>query len=274
MAIYAIGDIQGCFDELLLLLDKISFNEQSDQLWFVGDLVNRGAKSLETLRFVKNLGAAAITVLGNHDIHLLVTATFPERAKKKDTLNAIFTAPDKDELLDWLRHRPLFHYENGFGLLHAGLPPQWDVAQTQAMATLAEAALRGADYQTFLAQLYGNQSDVWTDDLAGIDQLRFIINCFTRMRFCDKKGRLDFENSGEIGSQPAHLFPWFTLPERKSADTQLIFGHWSALGYHTQQNCFAIDTGCIWGRELTAIRLDSDSVQRFSVASSLPPKRY
>ncbi len=272
MAIYAIGDVQGCFDELLILLDKISFNERSDRLWFVGDLVNRGAKSLETLRFVKNLGTAAITVLGNHDIHLLVTANFPERAKKKDTLNAILTAPDKDELLDWLRHRPLFHYENGFGLLHAGLPPQWDLAQTQTMATLAETALRGADYQTLLAQLYDNQPNVWSDDLAGIEQLRFIFNCFTRMRFCDKEGRLDFKNNGGMGSQPAYVLPWFEVQHRKTANTKLIFGHWAALGYYTEQNCFAIDTGCIWGRELTAIRLDGDTVQRFSVASKVPPK--
>jgi bis(5'-nucleosyl)-tetraphosphatase (symmetrical) len=242
-------------------------------LWFVGDLVNRGAKSLETLRFVKQLGSAAITVLGNHDIHLLVTAIFPERIKKKDTLNAILNAPDKDELLDWLRQQPLFHYAHGFGLLHAGLPPQWDLAQTQSMATLAETALRGSNYQTLLSQLYDNQPDVWTDELNGMAQLRFIINCFTRMRFCEVNGRLDFENSGELGSQPAHLFPWFALPDRKTANTKLIFGHWSALGYYTGQNCYAIDTGCIWGRELTAIRLDNDTVQPFSVKSKPPSKR-
>jgi bis(5'-nucleosyl)-tetraphosphatase (symmetrical) len=272
MAIYAIGDVQGCFDELLLLLDKISFNQNSDQLWFVGDLVNRGTKSLETLRFVKNLGSAAITVLGNHDIHLLVSANFPERIKKKDTLTPIFTAPDKDELLDWLRHRPLFHYENGFGLLHAGLPPQWDLAQTQAMATLAENALRGADYQTLLAQLYVNQPNIWSNKLEGIEQLRFIFNCFTRMRFCDKDGRLDFKNSGEIGSQSTNLLPWFEVKNRKTANTKLIFGHWAALGYYAGNNCLAIDTGCIWGRELTAIRLNSDEVQRFSVESNVQLK--
>ena len=266
MSIYAIGDIQGCFDDLMRLLDKIEFDENSDQLWFVGDFVNRGEKSLETLRFVKNLGSAAVTVLGNHDIHLLVTANFPERIKKKDTMHAIFAAPDCDELLDWLRHKPLFHYENGFGLLHAGLPPQWDLLQTIVMARLAEQALRANDYKNLLAQLYGNSPDLWTGELTGIEQIRFIINCFTRMRFCDKNGRLDFENSGELGSQSSNLKPWFELPQRKTYDTKLIFGHWSALGFHVSQNCYAIDTGCVWGRELTALQLDSDGVKRFSVA--------
>lgn len=272
MSIYAIGDVQGCFDELLHLLDFIAFDEHSDQLWFVGDLVNRGKNSLETLRFVKNLGSAAVTVLGNHDIHLLVSASFPERAKKKDTLHAILNAPDCDELLDWLRQQPLFHYAHDFGLLHAGLPPQWDLAQTQKMARLAETALRGADYKQLLAQLYDNQPNVWSEDLTGIEQLRFIINCFTRMRFCDKEGRLDFENSGELGSQPAHLMPWFMLPERKTAQTKLIFGHWSALGFYAEKNCYAIDTGCVWGRELTALRLNADTIKRFSVSSTIPPR--
>lgn len=268
MSIYAIGDVQGCFDELLHLLDDIEFNEHSDQLWFVGDLVNRGDKSLETLRFVKNLGSAAITVLGNHDVHLLVSANFPERAKKKDTFQAIFHAPDKDELLDWLRQQPLFHYAHDFGLLHAGLPPQWDLAQTQAMATLAQNALRGDDYQNVLAQLYGNQPDLWSDDLDGIEQLRFIFNCFTRMRFCDPFGRLDFDHNGELGSQPTHLLPWFNVPERKTKQIKLLFGHWSALGYYANQNCYALDTGCIWGRELTALRLED--TQRFSIMSQKP----
>lgn len=270
MSIYAIGDVQGCFDELLHLLETIEFNEHTDQLWFVGDLVNRGANSLDTLRFIKNLGSAAITVLGNHDIHCLVSAHFPKRTKKKDTLHAIFNAPDRDELLDWLRQQPLFHYAHGFGLLHAGLPPQWDLAQTQKMARIAETALRGADYKYILGQLYDTQTDFWSDELTEMEQLRFIFNCFTRMRFCDKNGRLDFENSGEIGSQPAHLMPWFTLPERQTAQTKLIFGHWAALGFHVAQNCYAIDTGCVWGRELTAIRLEGETVQRFSVPSTSP----
>jgi bis(5'-nucleosyl)-tetraphosphatase (symmetrical) len=265
MAIYAIGDVQGCFDGLMRLLDKIEFDKNTDQLWFVGDLVNRGAKSLESLRFIKNLGSSAVTVLGNHDIHLLVSANFPERIKRKDTMHAIFAAPDCDELVDWLRHKPLFHYENGFGLLHAGLPPQWDLAQAQAMAKLAEQALQADDYQTLLTQLYGNSPDLWSNELTDVELLRFIINCFTRMRFCDKNGRLDFENSGELGSQPSNLKPWFELPQRKTADVKIVFGHWSALGFYQSHNCYAIDTGCVWGRELTALRLDD--LKRFSVSA-------
>lgn len=269
MATYAIGDIQGCFDELLQLLDKIAFNENTDQLWFVGDLVNRGAKSLETLRFVKKLGSAAMIVLGNHDIHLLVAANFPERVKRKDTIQAILDAPDCDELLNWLRQKPLFHYDETLkiGLLHAGLPPQWDLTQTQNMARLAENALQADDYQHFLAQLYGDLPDLWSEDLKGVEQLRFIFNCFTRMRFCDAFGRLDFINNGEIGSQPAHLMPWFNVRNRKTANIKLIFGHWAALGFHEEQNCFAIDTGCVWGNELTALRLDSGKFERVSVPS-------
>lgn len=268
MAIYAIGDIQGCFDELLALLDKIAFNEHGDQLWFAGDLVNRGNKSLETLRFIKNLGNAAITVLGNHDIHLLLTSTFPERAKKKDTLQAIFKAPDGDELVDWLRQKPLFHYsdELKIGLLHAGLPPQWNLSQTQAMAELAQNSLRSTNYPKLLAKLYGNQPDLWSDDFKGIEQIRFIVNCFTRMRFCDKNGRLDFENSGEIGSQSKNLLPWFEIKNRKTAEVKLVFGHWAALGFYAGNNCYAIDTGCVWGRELTALRLDNGLFERFSVS--------
>jgi bis(5'-nucleosyl)-tetraphosphatase (symmetrical) len=194
-----------------------------------------------------------------------VTANFPERIKRKDTMHAIFAAPDCDELVNWLRHKPLFHYENGFGLLHAGLPPQWDLLQTIVMAKLAEQALQADDYANLLAQLYGNSPNLWSGELAGIEQIRFIINCFTRMRFCDKNGRLEFENSGELGSQPPHLKPWFELPQRKTADVKLIFGHWSALGFYQSHNCYAIDTGCVWGRELTALRLDD--LTRFSVSA-------
>ncbi|MFI3157781.1 MAG: symmetrical bis(5'-nucleosyl)-tetraphosphatase [Methylococcaceae bacterium] len=264
MAIYAIGDIQGCFDELLRLLDTLSFNEQSDQLWFAGDLVNRGPKSLETLRFVKSLGDSAITVLGNHDLHLLVASCAPKIANKKDTLLPILEAPDRDELIHWLRHRPLFHFNDDFCLVHAGLPPQWDLKRTQKMALLAEQALQAADYQVFLKQMYGNKPNLWSSGLKGVDKLRFIINCFTRMRYCDVNGRLDFVQSGPIGSQPKNLVPWFEVPKRKNADMRIIFGHWSTLGYYEGPNCYAIDTGCLWGGQLTALRL-GEPVQRFSI---------
>ncbi|WP_442498172.1 symmetrical bis(5'-nucleosyl)-tetraphosphatase [Methylobacter sp. sgz302048] len=264
MSIYAIGDIQGCHDELLRLLDTINFNENTDQLWFAGDLVNRGPKSLETLRFVKALGDAAVTVLGNHDLHLLAAACLPEQAGKHDTLAPVLKAPDRDELLDWLRHRPLFHYNDDFCLLHAGLPPQWDFNKTRKMALFAERALRGPDYQRLLTHMYGNKPDIWSPTLTGMAKLRFILNCFTRMRYCDAYGRLDLINSGPLGSQPEKLMPWFQVPKRKNANLRIIFGHWSTLGYYEGYNCYAIDTGCLWGGQLTALKL-GEQVQRFSI---------
>jgi len=264
MSIYAIGDIQGCFDELLRLLDAISFDERTDQLWFAGDLVNRGPKSLETLRFVKSLGDSAVTVLGNHDLHLLAASCAPKIARKKDSLLPILEAPDSDELIDWLRQRPLFHFNDDFCMLHAGLPPQWDFKKTQKMASLVEQALRGPDYRTFLKQMYGNKPNLWSSSLKGGEKLRFIVNCFTRMRYCDVNGRLDFIHSGPIGSQPKNLIPWFEAPKRKNADMRIIFGHWSSLGYYEGSNCYAIDTGCLWGGQLTALKL-GEQVQRFSI---------
>ncbi|SJM95867.1 diadenosine tetraphosphatase [Crenothrix polyspora] len=264
MSIYAIGDIQGCFDDLLRLLDTLSFNEHTDQLWFAGDLVNRGPKSLETLRFVKSLGTAAVSVLGNHDMHLLASTCLPKVSPKKDSFRPILEASDRDELIHWLRHRPLFHYNDDFCLLHAGVPPQWDFKTTQDMAAIAEATLRSPDYSLFLKQMYGNKPDIWSAKLKGMSRLRFIINCFTRMRYCDSNGRLDFANTGAIGSQPEGLIPWFAIPNRKSRAMRIIFGHWSTLGYYEGDNCYAIDTGCLWGKQLTAIKL-GDPVQRFSI---------
>lgn len=264
MAIYAIGDIQGCFDELSRLLDILSFNEHSDQLWFTGDLVNRGPKSLETLRFVKSLGTAAITVLGNHDMHLLAASCAEKSNNKKDTLNQVLEASDRDELVDWLRHRPLFHFNDDFCLVHAGLPPQWDFQLTQKMALFAEAALKSPDYRVFLKQMYGDKPNLWSANLKGVGKLRFIINCFTRMRYCDAGGRLDFVNDGPLGSQPNNLFPWFEAPNRKNADMRVIFGHWSTLGYYQGSNCYAIDTGCLWGGQLTALKL-GEPAQRISI---------
>lgn len=264
MAIYAIGDIQGCFDELLKLLDAISFNEHSDQLWFAGDLVNRGPKSLETLRFVKSLGDAAVTVLGNHDLHLLAASCAPKIARKKDSLLPVLEAPDCDELIGWLRCQPLFHYNDEFCLLHAGLPPQWDFKKTQKMALLVEKALKGSDYRVFLKQMYGDKPNVWTSDLKGVERLRFIVNCFTRMRYCDAHGRMDFIHNGPPGSQPKNLMPWFDAPKRRNANMRIVFGHWSSLGYYEGSNCYGIDTGCLWGGQLTALKL-GEQVERISV---------
>ena len=264
MAIYAIGDIQGCFDDLLNLLDVIQFDQQTDQLWFAGDLVNRGPKSLETLRFVKSLGPSAISVLGNHDLHLLAIANNRRKHKKKDSLDQILEADDCDELLNWLRHRPLFHYNDDFCLLHAGLPPQWGFSKTKKMARKAEKVLQGPDYLSFLNEMYGDKPDIWNSKLKGMSKIRFIVNCFTRIRYCDARGRLDFKHKDALGSQPKYLYPWFKVPDRKSENMKIIFGHWSSLGYYQGDNCYGIDTGCIWGGKLTAIKL-GENIKRVSV---------
>lgn len=266
MAIYAIGDVQGCHAELLALLDKIAFDPGTDQVWFVGDLVNRGPRSLETLRTIRDLGGAAVSVLGNHDLHLLAVAAGISRTKHRDTFGDVLAAPDRDELLHWLRHRPLLHEDRGFYLIHAGLPPQWTVDQVPALAREVEAAIQGDSHAEFLTHMYGNQPDRWNDTLSGMDRLRFITNCFTRLRYCTRGGRADFKQKGRPGTQPAELLPWFDIPGRKSADMNIVFGHWSTLGFHISLGAYCLDTGCLWGGELTALRLDGD-FQRITVAN-------
>lgn len=267
MAIYAIGDIQGCYDDLLRLLDKINFDPTSDQLWFAGDLVNRGPKSLQTLRFVKGLGKLAITVLGNHDLHLLAVANSIHKIRKKDVLHQILIASDREELLNWLRHQPLLHYQHNYCMVHAGLPPQWGLKKSQKMAKKVEKVLQGSDYTIFLKKMYGNTPNFWSDDLKDEQKIHFTVNCLTRIRFCTAKGKLDFEHHGAPGSQPDKLMPWFEVPDRKSLPLTIIFGHWSALGFYAENNCYGLDTGCLWGRQLTALRLD-ESMRRISIESS------
>ena len=266
MAVYAIGDVQGCFDELQALLAHIRFDPSHDRLWFCGDLVNRGNKSLETLRFVRALGERAVTVLGNHDLHLIAAAQGHRRGKSGDTLEQVLEAPDCDELVEWLRQRPLLHHdpESGYTLLHAGLPPQWDLSQAQRCALEVEAVLRGADHDDFLADMYGNEPDHWDEALTGHDRIRFIVNCFTRMRFCTPGGRLDLKSTGPVGSQPEGYLPWFTLPGRRSRDLRIVFGHWSTLGRTGDAGVYPLDSGCLWGGELTALRLDPEP-EYFSV---------
>jgi len=259
MAVYAIGDIQGCFDELQQLLQLLDFNEEQDRLWFCGDLVNRGPKSLETLRFVKGLGERAVTVLGNHDLHLLAKAEGFGKELKQDTLDEILNAPDRDELMAWLRHQPLLHHdaELGYTMVHAGLPPQWDLATAQACARETEAALRGPDYHEFIRVMYGNQPDHWDDDLAGVDRLRFIVNVFSRLRYCYPDGRLELKAKGAPGSQKAGTVPWFAVPGRKTGHERIIFGHWSTLGIGEYNNTLSLDGGCLWGGQLAAVQLDA-----------------
>lgn len=257
MAIYAIGDVQGCHDELLKLLEQISFTPEKDRLWFTGDLVNRGPKSLEVLRFVKSLGDRAVTVLGNHDLHMLALSQGNRSHYKHGTLDEILHAPDRDELIDWLRHRPLMyhHDKRGFSLIHAGLAPQWDLATAMACARELEATLRGPGFHDFCQQMYGNQPDLWRDDLKGMQRLRFITNAFTRLRFCTHDGRLSLESKGNPSSQADSLLPWYQVPGRATGNDCILFGHWSTLGYRQIDNVWCLDSGCLWGGSLTALRL-------------------
>ena len=259
MAHYAIGDIQGCFDALQRLLDAVDFDPAVDRLWSVGDLVNRGSQSLETLRFFRDLGEAAVTVLGNHDLHLLAVYAGTQPLKKKDTFAGLLAADDIDELMHWLRHRPLLAHDAGLdlALVHAGLAPQWDLDTALACAAEVEAVLRGENYRTLLDDMYGDEPRMWRDDLGGIERQRFIINALTRMRFCDVQGRLDLEHKGAPGTQPTGLLPWFDVPGRRSAGVRIAFGHWSTLGLVTRPDLLALDTGCVWGGRLTVARLDT-----------------
>jgi bis(5'-nucleosyl)-tetraphosphatase (symmetrical) len=256
MATYAIGDIQGCFDSLSRLLERCAFDPAQDKLWLVGDLVNRGPRSLETLRLVRDLGTAAITVLGNHDLSLLMAAEGFGKRGKGDTFDEILAAPDRDELLYWLRHQRLCHIENGFCLVHAGLLPQWTAIEARARAAEVEAALTGADWREFMANMWGSEPASWRDDLEGWPRLRVIVNAMTRMRFCSIDGVMDFRVKGEVAKAPKGCVPWFQVPGRRSADSILITGHWSALGLKILPNLLAIDSGCLWGGALTAIRLE------------------
>lgn len=260
MATYAIGDIQGCFEALQRLLKKIGFDRKRDRLWLVGDLVNRGPQSLEVLRFVKGLGSAAISVLGNHDLHLIMLAEGCSRLRDDDTLAAILAAPDREELLAWLRAQPLMHVEDGFAMVHAGLLPQWTVARARSLAGEVEKALVVENFRDMLANLWGGEPPAWRDDLAGWGRLRVIVNAMTRMRFCTPEGVMEFHAKGEMTSAPPGYLPWFSVPGRKSADHVLVTGHWSALGLQIAPNLLALDSGCLWGGPLTAVRLSDRAV--------------
>ncbi|MDT3707008.1 MAG: symmetrical bis(5'-nucleosyl)-tetraphosphatase [Thiobacillus sp.] len=260
MPTYAIGDVQGCQDSLLKLLEAVGFDAAADRLWFVGDLVNRGPDSLGVLRFVRNLGDAAVCVLGNHDFHLLALAEGYGRVHKGDTLDAVLAAPDRDELLAWLRGRPLAWREGGWLMVHAGVLPGWTSDDTMARAAEAEATLQGPHYRDFFAQMYGNVPVAWDDGLVGIERLRVIVNAFTRLRYCSAAGEMEFHHKGAPGTQPAGWLPWFDVPGRRSAESTLVVGHWSTLGLVNRQDLIALDTGCLWGGRLTAVRLEDRQV--------------
>ena len=256
MATYAIGDPQGCFDPLQDLIGEVGFRESEDRLWFVGDLVNRGPQSLEILRFVKSLGERAVTVLGNHDLHLLMVAEGHVKPHREDTLGAILNAPDRDELLTWLRGLPLMHAQGEYAMVHAGLLPSWSIGAAIDLAREAERAFQGPDWRGLMAQMYGNQPDRWDDALSGYERLRVIINAMTRLRICTVDGRMEFSHKGGIEDIPRGYLPWFTVPGRRSANTTVICGHWSAMGLLAQKNLLALDSGCVWGRCLSAVRLE------------------
>jgi bis(5'-nucleosyl)-tetraphosphatase (symmetrical) len=270
MATYAIGDLQGCHAELQDLLALTGFNSQRDRLWLVGDLVNRGPASLEVLRFVKGLGDRATVVLGNHDLHLVLRAEGLGRESKDDTLAPILAAPDCDELMAWLRSLPLFHVEGEYAMVHAGLLPQWSVAQALALSVEVSAALsKKKKYTDFLENMWGSKPDRWQDDLEGWDRLRVIVNAMTRMRFCSADGVMEFHAKGKPENAPSGYMPWFAVPQRASLTHTLVCGHWSALGLRMEEKLLALDTGCLWGGQLTAVRLEDRRV--FQVPSRQPP---
>ena len=256
MAVYAIGDVQGCSDELQGLLGQIAFDPTRDRLWFVGDLVNRGPKSLEVLRFVRSLGDSAVVVLGNHDLHLITLSDGLSKKRTDDTLDAVLAARDRPVLIQWLRTRPLMHAEGAYALVHAGLMPQWSIAKALSLAREVEAALAAPGYREFLAHMYGSQPDRWSDTLGGWDRLRVIVNAMTRMRFCSEAGVMDFHAKGGRDAAPDGFRAWFDLPQRAHSGSVVICGHWSALGLHFAPGLIALDSGCVWGGALSAVRLD------------------
>lgn len=271
MPSYAIGDVQGCHAELVELLASLRFDPSRDRVIFVGDLVNRGPASLEVLRLVRGLGAAATTLLGNHDLHLLAVAN-GGKPGRRDTLTAVLAASDYDQLLDWLGRQPLAwqHPASGALLVHAGVAPQWTVAQTLELAQEASEVISGNEGPRFLSRMYGDQPEQWKNRLRGFDRTRFVVNCLTRLRYCRPDGSLDLRPKSAPGTQTNGLLPWFQMPDRASRGTPIVFGHWSTLGqvYWPQEQVYGLDTGCIWGGRLTALNLDTGEITQ--VASHQP----
>ena len=259
MSRYAIGDIQGCLDAFQELLRRLGFNPLQDELWLTGDLVNRGPKSVETLRYVRDLGACVTVVLGNHDLHLLAVAAGAAKLRRRDTLSSVLEAMDRADLLDWLRRRPLFVFDapSDTALVHAGLYPHWSAGTALALAGEVQAVLRGSGYLRFLAQMYGDTPTRWHNDLSGSERLRFITNVFTRIRYCSVDGAvLDFQNKLGPGKKPPGLVPWFQCKSRRAPSIRVIFGHWSTLGLWNADGVIGLDTGCVWGGQLSAVQLD------------------
>lgn len=274
MATYAIGDIQGCYSSLMNLLDQVGFNNNSDSLWFAGDLINRGPESLETLRFIYSIKESVKVVLGNHDLHLLAIAHGHANLKKSDTIADILSAEDRDELLDWLIQQPLCHYDEKLNIImsHAGIPPCWTLEQALSFAEEVHQLLISTNANHFFANMYGNKPDIWKDDLTGIERQRVIVNYFTRMRFCKKNGKLDLKQTGATYKDTKKGYDaWFNYPSQIPKKCQIVFGHWAAIeGKTSKKRMHALDTGCVWGSNLTALRLEDNT--RFSTPYTFSQK--
>lgn len=274
MATYVIGDVQGCYAPLMALLEQIEFDRQRDILWCAGDLVNRGPESLAVLRFFKGLGDRGQAVLGNHDLHLLALAAGNDKHRKpQDTLDAVLAAPDRMDLVEWLRHRPYLLQDHGVTLIHAGLPPQWDLATAQACAAEAEAVLRGQKSDQYLRKhIFGKTPDTWRADLEGWERIRFITGCFTRLRYCTPEGGVAWKlklDPDTYAEQSVH--PWYEHPQRQTRDQRILFGHWSTLGLRQEHNIVALDTGCLWGGALTALRLEDGRIFQYDCPRTQDP---
>jgi len=267
MATYAIGDVQGCYDELRKLLAEFGFSRKKDNLWFVGDLVNRGPKSLEVLRFVSDLGERAVVVLGNHDLHLLTQYEGFERKRQDDTFDDVLEASDARALVDWLRARPIMHADERYTMVHAGLLPQWSIEEALALAKEVELALRAAGYRKFLENMYGSKPEEWSVSLAGWDRLRVIVNAMTRMRFCTPEGRMEFR--AKSAQPPAGYRPWYEM--RRGRERPIVFGHWSQLGLRLDPRASCLDSGCVWGGSLSALRLEDRALYQVACGGYKAP---
>jgi bis(5'-nucleosyl)-tetraphosphatase (symmetrical) len=267
MAVYMIGDIQGCMPALEQLLQKLDFSPSRDTVYLLGDLVNRGPDSLGVLRWAMMGGTSVQPILGNHDLSLLAVAQGLRRPGRRDTLDAVLGAPDASVLLHWLRQQPLARRAHGWLMVHAGVLPAWTAQDALALSDEVHTALRGADAAAFLSQMFGNQPDQWSPSLSGAPRLRLVVNALTRMRLCDREGRMDFEHKEDAKRAPEGLMPWFEVPGRKTAGVPIAFGHWSTLQSTGREDAVALDTGCVWGGCLTAARLAQPPAQ--APASSL-----
>lgn len=270
MSIYAIGDVQGCYKSLRSLVKHSGFTPSTDQLWFCGDLVNRGPKSADVLRYIMDLGDSARCVLGNHDLNLLAVAYGKRESKELDTLDEILNAPDCDEMLKWLRYQPLFHQskKNRICMVHAGIHPAWSISKTKKLAKEVQKVLRKGDYKKFLENMYGNYPAYWDKNLDSWDRLRFITNVLTRMRYLDSSGGLDLDITCSPGKQPKGYHPWYSIEATRKQHWRVFYGHWSTLGLHWQNNAICLDSGCLWGGKLTAAQVGEKKIQFISVKCS------